>query len=60
MDASKSLPIRKHTTLLNRLPETRFATQLDKAKANWIVFAEYLSLAILKISTSSLVSITRC
>ncbi|MDF4795375.1 DUF5609 domain-containing protein, partial [Vibrio parahaemolyticus] len=43
MDASKSLPIRKHTTLLNRLPETRFATQLDKAKANWIVFAEYLS-----------------
>ncbi len=43
MDASKSLPIRKHTTLLKRLPETRFASQLDKAKANWIVFAEYLS-----------------
>ncbi len=43
MDASKSLPIRKHTTLLKRLPETRFATQLDRAKANWIVFSTYLS-----------------
>ncbi|PFG55447.1 phosphoserine phosphatase [Vibrio sp. ES.051] len=43
MDASKSLPIRKHTTLLKRLPETLFASQLDKAKANWVVFAEYLS-----------------
>ncbi|PMJ09509.1 phosphoserine phosphatase SerB, partial [Vibrio splendidus] len=26
-----------------RLPETRFASQLAKAKANWIVFGEYLS-----------------
>lgn len=42
MDASKSLPIRRHTTLLKRLPETRFAAQLDKAKANWIVFGEHL------------------
>lgn len=42
MDAPKSLPIRRHTTLLKRLPETRFATQLDKAKANWIVFGEHL------------------
>ncbi|GAK23420.1 LOW QUALITY PROTEIN: phosphoserine phosphatase [Vibrio sp. JCM 19052] len=42
MDALKSLPIRRHTTLLKRLPETRFATQLDKAKANWIVFGEHL------------------
>lgn len=42
MDASKSLPIRRHTTLLKRLPETRFATQFDKAKANWIVFGEHL------------------
>lgn len=42
MDASKSLPIRRHTTLLKRLPETRIATQLDKAKANWIVFGEHL------------------
>lgn len=42
MDTSKSLPIRRHTTLLKRLPETRFATQLDKAKANWIVFGEHL------------------
>lgn len=43
MDAVKTLPIRKHTTLLNRLPETRFATQFDKAKANWIIFGESLS-----------------
>ncbi len=43
MDAPKSLPIRKHTTLLKRLPETRFASQLDRAKANWIVFSNYLS-----------------
>lgn len=43
MDAVKTLRIRKHTTLLNRLPETRFATQLDKKKANWIVFAEQLT-----------------
>ncbi|MGY5767911.1 phosphoserine phosphatase [Vibrio cincinnatiensis] len=43
MDAVKTLLIRKHTTLLNRLPETRFSTQLDKTKANWIVFAEYLT-----------------
>lgn len=42
MDAPKSLPIRRHTTLLKRLPEIRFATQLDKAKANWIVFGEHL------------------
>lgn len=43
MDAVKTLPIRKHTTLLNRLPETRFATQLDKTQANWIVFTENLT-----------------
>lgn len=43
MDAPKSLPIKRHTTLLNRFPETRFATQLDKSKATWIVFAELLS-----------------
>ncbi|MGR5131290.1 phosphoserine phosphatase [Vibrio alfacsensis] len=43
MDASKILPIRRHTTLLKRLPETRFATQRDKAKANWIVFAPCLT-----------------
>ncbi|MFG0888444.1 phosphoserine phosphatase [Vibrio sp. CJQ_6] len=43
MDALKTLPIKKHTTLLNRLPETRFASQLDKAKASWIIFGECLS-----------------
>ena len=43
MDAQKYLPIKRHTTLLTRLPETRFASQLAKDKANWIVFGEYLS-----------------
>ena len=43
MDAQKYLPIKRHTTLLTRLPETRFASQLAKSKANWIVFGEYLS-----------------
>ena len=43
MDDQKYLPIKRHTTLLTRLPETRFASQLAKAKANWIVFGEYLS-----------------
>ncbi len=43
MDATKSLPIRKHTTLLKRLPETRLCSQLDRAKASWIVFSTYLS-----------------
>lgn len=43
MDALKTLPIKRHTTLLNRLPETRFSSQFDKAKASWIVFAPYLS-----------------
>ncbi|MBY8214237.1 phosphoserine phosphatase [Vibrio fluvialis] len=43
MDALKTLTIKKHTTLLNRLPETRFASQLDKSKANWIIFGEFLS-----------------
>ncbi|CAH8199978.1 phosphoserine phosphatase [Vibrio aestuarianus] len=43
MDALKTLPIKRHTTLLNRLPETRFSSQLDKSKASWIIFAPYLS-----------------
>ncbi|USD42584.1 phosphoserine phosphatase [Vibrio sp. SCSIO 43135] len=42
-ELSKKLPIRRHTSLLTRLPETRYATQLDKARANWIIFGEYLS-----------------
>ena len=43
MDAHKFLPIKRHTTLLTRLPETRFSSPLSKSKANWIVFGEYLS-----------------
>ena len=43
MDTLKTLPIRRHTTLLKRLPETRFSNQQDKAKANWIIFASHLS-----------------
>lgn len=30
MDALTTLPIKKHTALLNRFPETRFVTQLAK------------------------------
>jgi phosphoserine phosphatase len=43
MEAVKTLHINKHTTLFNRLPETRFASQMDKRKASWIVYAGYLS-----------------
>jgi len=37
------LSIKKHTSLINRLPETRLSMQLDKAKANWIVFGTFLT-----------------
>ncbi len=43
MDASRMLSIKKHTSLINKLPETRLSMQLDKSKANWIVFAPYLT-----------------
>ncbi|WP_375751144.1 phosphoserine phosphatase [Vibrio sp. HN007] len=43
MERVKKLQIKKHTSLVNRLPETRFSTQLDKNKAQWIVFSSYLS-----------------
>ncbi len=43
MDLKKTLPIKRHTSLLKRLPETRFASRLAKAQASWVVFAEYLS-----------------
>lgn len=33
----------KRISLLNRFPEVLNATQLDKSKANWIIFAPYLS-----------------
>ena len=39
----QTLHIQKHTTLMERLPETRFSTQIDKNKANWIIFSSYLS-----------------
>ncbi len=37
------LSIKKHTQLLNKLPEIRLSTQLEKNRANWIVFGPYLS-----------------
>ena len=37
------LAIKKHTSLINRLPETRLSRQLDKSKANWIVFGHFLT-----------------
>ncbi|WP_217516435.1 phosphoserine phosphatase [Vibrio metschnikovii] len=43
MDAVKPLSIRKHTMLLNRYPETRESSALDKAHANWIIFAQPLT-----------------
>ncbi|WP_414931442.1 phosphoserine phosphatase [Vibrio europaeus] len=42
MDTLKTLSIRKHIPLINRLPESRLATQFDKANAGWVVFGEYL------------------
>ncbi len=33
----------KRISLLNRFPEVLNATQLDKSKANWIIFAPYIS-----------------
>ncbi|WP_428772984.1 phosphoserine phosphatase [Vibrio sp.] len=43
METSKRLSLRRHTGLMNRLPETRLSTRFDKAKANWIVYGRYLS-----------------
>ncbi len=43
MDAVKTLPIKKQTKLIQRLPETRLSNQLDRKNANWIVFSTYLS-----------------
>lgn len=42
MDMLKILPIRKHMTLANRLPEIRLSNNIDKAKANWIIFSNSL------------------
>ncbi|MFB9135152.1 phosphoserine phosphatase [Vibrio olivae] len=43
MDKLKTLPIRRHTTLLSRLPEILDTTQHQCSQANWIVYGEYLS-----------------
>ncbi|MGF1908895.1 phosphoserine phosphatase [Vibrio kasasachensis] len=43
MDMLNSLAIRRHTTLLNRLPETQASTNFDRTKAGWIIFGHYLS-----------------
>ncbi len=43
MDAKKFLPIKRHTSLLKRFPEMRFATELDKKHASWVVFGRYLT-----------------
>ncbi len=39
----KTLQIKKHTTLIRRLPETRFASRMDLKRANWILFSDHLS-----------------
>lgn len=39
----KRLPIKKHVTLLRRFPEIRWANQVDKRKAGWIIYSRYLS-----------------
>lgn len=43
MDTFKPLSIRKHTTLINRLPEIRLATSFDRTKAGWVIFSYQLS-----------------
>ncbi len=43
MDKLKTLPIRRHTTLLSRLPEILNTSQHERKKANWIVYGRYLS-----------------
>lgn len=43
MEKLTTLPIRRYSSLVNRLPETRRATLHDKQRANWIVFGGYLT-----------------
>lgn len=38
-----TLPIRRSTSLLNRLPETRRSTLRDKQRAHWIIFSRFLT-----------------
>ncbi|WP_341663072.1 phosphoserine phosphatase [Vibrio sp.] len=42
METFKTLSIQKQASLYTRLPEARFTSHMDKAKANWIVFGEHL------------------
>lgn len=43
MDAVSPLGIRKRIPLKQRFPETLFSHQLEKNKASWILYADYLS-----------------
>lgn len=43
MERLKTLKIRRHIPLLNRLSEARLSNNFDIAKANWIVYAPFLS-----------------
>ncbi|QIA64085.1 phosphoserine phosphatase [Vibrio astriarenae] len=45
MDLLRKLPIRKHTALLNRFPEVHASSQLEKSKANWVIFGRSLACA---------------
>ena len=42
METFKTLSIQKQASLYTRLPEARFTSHMDKAKANWIIFGEHL------------------
>ncbi len=39
----KTLPIKKHLKLLQRLPEARLAAQIERPQADWIIFSPLLS-----------------
>ncbi|MDC0609332.1 phosphoserine phosphatase [Vibrio sp.] len=43
MDALKTLPIHKHTSLIKRISRLSVATSLDRENANWIVFGNKLN-----------------
>ncbi|OEF25858.1 phosphoserine phosphatase [Vibrio rumoiensis] len=44
MDVTKTLKIQKNMSLIKRLPESHLYSSLDKQKAQWIVFGDYLSI----------------
>ncbi|CAM4247098.1 phosphoserine phosphatase [Vibrio agarivorans] len=43
MDLLHKLPIHRHTSLLLRFPEVLDSSQLDKNKANWVIFGRTLA-----------------